>query len=67
MKRCTRCGGRCLLLDGEMACINCSRPCTPVVNTVPYDARHVEDIASTIRRERRFIDAQIAAGKRAWS
>lgn len=67
MTRCVRCGGRCLRLDGEMACINCGRPCNPVVSTVPYEERHVEDIASTIRRERRFIDAQVAAGKRAWA
>lgn len=58
---------RCLQLDGEMACINCSRPCHPVVNTVPYEARGADDIVASIRRERRFIDAQIAAGKLAWS
>lgn len=67
MRRCARCGGRCLLLDGEMSCINCSRPCAPVVSTVPYEARGADDIVASIRRERRFIDAQIAAGKLAWS
>lgn len=62
---CARCGGRCLLLDGEMACINCGRPCHPVVPlALVVDPR---DIATTIRRERLYIDRQIAAGKRAWS
>lgn len=68
MTLCKTCGGACFDYGGgEMACINCGRPCNPVVSTVPYEERHVEDIASTIRRERRFIDAQVAAGKRAWA
>lgn len=60
MTFCTRCGGRCLRLDGEMACINCGRPCTPVVplpQPVSMRAAH--------HQERQFIKAQIEAAQRA--
>lgn len=65
--RCQRCGGSCIYSDEDgLLCLNCGRPCEaprPVLTLVPDAA----DMVSVIARERRFIDAQVAAGKRAWS
>lgn len=68
MTACQTCGGQVVIPDFDgPTCLQCSRPMRPVVCTLPYQSRNAEDILQTITRERRFIDAQLAAGQRAWS
>lgn len=67
MSICPTCHGQIVIRDFDgPTCLQCSRPLRPFVSTVPYQSRNAEDILQTITRERRFIDAQVAAGKKAW-
>lgn len=61
MTRCARCGGACVDRDEDGPfCINCGRPCTPVVPLPqPLSMRAAHN------QERQFIKAQIEAAQRA--
>lgn len=66
---CMTCGGSCVARDFDgPCCLQCGRPAVPLPMPSPVlELRFDAELTATVRRERRFIDACVAAGKRAWA
>jgi len=68
--RCAACGGSAIDADyeGDRRCLQCGRPERPVVaKALRLAPRFRDDLAATIRQQRRIIDAAAAAGRRDWA